>query len=183
MHSTVQKNLALVEPEDLVSYGFIPEFVGRIPIIASASNLTIDELIEILTEPKNALIKQYQALFAKSGIDLRFHRDAITRIAEIAVTKKTGARGLRRVIEMVLHTALYEYPGTDIGYIVVLESSVNGGTVASFKRGDEEGADMCLYTGVVSVADAKDLPTTWDLLEEICLYEAAVVVEEAAKQD
>ncbi|KAF1797706.1 ATP-dependent Clp protease, ATP-binding subunit ClpX, partial [Mucor lusitanicus] len=83
---------------DLVKYGLIPEFVGRLPVIASVENLTIDDLVRVLTEPKNSLLKQYQGLFALSNVQLRFSKTALRKIAEMALEKKTGARGLRRIM-------------------------------------------------------------------------------------
>lgn len=102
---------------DLVKYGLIPEFVGRLPVIASVENLTIDDLVRVLTEPKNSLLKQYQGLFALSKVSLRFSKTALRKIAELALEKKTGARGLRRIMVnlifkyylelFLMHTIIY----------------------------------------------------------------------------
>ena len=98
-NASVQEDvLTLVEPEDLIRFGFIPEFIGRIPVLASSSQLKIHELAKILTDPKNALIKQYQTIFERSGLELLFHPGAVEEIACLAVKKKTGARGLRRIM-------------------------------------------------------------------------------------
>ncbi|KAJ3213627.1 hypothetical protein HK099_007267 [Clydaea vesicula] len=116
--------LKKVEPEDLVKFGFIPEFIGRVPIIAAVTNLQESELERILLEPKNALIKQYEKLFKQSGLNLTFHKEAVTKIANLASKKNTGARGLRRILEQTLVPALYEYPGTNVRNLVVLKETV-----------------------------------------------------------
>ncbi|KAI8081364.1 ATP-dependent Clp protease, ATP-binding subunit ClpX, partial [Halteromyces radiatus] len=90
--------LDLVEPSDLVKYGFIPEFVGRVPVVASVANLKVNDLVRILSEPKNSLVKQYKGLFDLSQVELHFSKLALKRIAELALEKKTGARGLRRIM-------------------------------------------------------------------------------------
>ncbi|KAI9032108.1 ATP-dependent protease ATP-binding subunit [Hyaloraphidium curvatum] len=108
-HDAVDENiLDYVEPEDLVKFGLIPEFVGRLPIVASARALTVDELTRILTEPKNAILRQYAEIFTRNGIELRFTQDALKEVAIEARKRKTGARGLRRLIEQVLGDAMYE---------------------------------------------------------------------------
>ncbi len=99
-----------VEPTDLVSYGFIPEFIGRLPIIASLEDIKEEELIEILSKPKNALVKQYQKLFFLDGVELMFTPEALSEIAKKAIMKKTGARGLRAVLEDSLLDIMYSVP-------------------------------------------------------------------------
>lgn len=99
-----------VEPEDLLKYGLIPEFVGRLPVLATLEDLDEAALICILTEPKNALIKQYQKLFSMEGVSLVFEDDAITEIARLAIKRKTGARGLRSIMEAILLDIMYELP-------------------------------------------------------------------------
>ncbi|KAI7895059.1 ATP-dependent Clp protease, ATP-binding subunit ClpX [Mucor mucedo] len=94
----VHNPLSLTEPADLVKYGLIPEFVGRLPVISSVNNLSTDDLVRVLTEPKNSLLKQYQGLFELSQVELRFSKTALRKIAELALEKKTGARGLRRIM-------------------------------------------------------------------------------------
>lgn len=99
-----------VEPEDLVRFGIIPEFIGRLPVIATLDELDEEALIQILTEPKNALTKQYQHLFKMEGAELVFEKEALTAIAKQAMTRKTGARGLRSIVESALLDTMYELP-------------------------------------------------------------------------
>jgi ATP-dependent Clp protease ATP-binding subunit ClpX len=103
--------LSKVQPEDLVSFGLIPEFVGRIPVIAKMENLEEAELVRILTEPKNAIVRQYQKLLAMESVSLAFDPDALTAIAAEAIKRKTGARGLRAIMEQVMEDFMYELPG------------------------------------------------------------------------
>jgi len=111
---------AQVRPEDLVKFGLIPEFIGRLPLIASVNKLDNPALVQILTEPRNALLKQYQKLFELDGVELEFTEDAITAIADKAMERGTGARGLRAIIEEVLLNVMYEVPSReDIGKVVV----------------------------------------------------------------
>lgn len=102
-----------LEPEDLLKFGLIPEFVGRLPVLATLEDLNEDALIKILTEPKNALVKQYQRLFEMEDVKLGFSEGALESIAEKAVTRKTGARGLRSIMENILLDTMYELPGVD----------------------------------------------------------------------
>ncbi|MBN2297265.1 MAG: ATP-dependent Clp protease ATP-binding subunit ClpX [Deltaproteobacteria bacterium] len=102
--------LRKVQPEDLIKFGMIPEFVGRIPVISTLNELDEDVLIAILTEPKNALVKQYQALMKMEGVDLSFSTDALKVIAEEAMKRKSGARGLRSIMENVMLDIMYEIP-------------------------------------------------------------------------
>jgi ATP-dependent Clp protease ATP-binding subunit ClpX len=102
--------LSLVQPEDLLKYGLIPEFIGRLPVIATLEDLDEKALVRILTEPKNAIIKQYERLFAFEKVSLRFTEDALTAIAKNAISKKTGARGLRAILEDVMLDLMYEIP-------------------------------------------------------------------------
>jgi ATP-dependent Clp protease ATP-binding subunit ClpX len=101
---------AKVEPEDLLKYGLIPEFVGRVPVIATLRDLDEAALISILTEPKNALVKQYQKLFSMEGVTLSFEEEAIPAVAKLALERKTGARGLRSIMEAILLDVMYELP-------------------------------------------------------------------------
>jgi len=111
---------AQVRPEDLVKFGLIPEFIGRLPLIASVNKLDNEALVQILTEPRNALIKQYQKLFELDGVELEFTDDAITAIADKAMERGTGARGLRAIIEEVLLNVMYDVPSReDIAKVVV----------------------------------------------------------------
>ncbi|CAO3625986.1 unnamed protein product [Cunninghamella blakesleeana] len=115
--------LDVVEPADLVQYGLIPEFVGRLPVLANVNNLTKEDLVRVLTEPKNSLLKQYEGLFSLNEIELRFSKTALTRIAELALEKKTGARGLRRIMENVLLDPMFDTPGSTVKQ-VILDSHV-----------------------------------------------------------
>ena len=102
-----------VMPEDLLKFGLIPEFIGRLPVITSVSSLDKSALIQILTEPKNALVRQYQRLFELDGVHLEFNAEALDSIAELALKRGTGARGLRAIMEHVLLTVMYDIPGRD----------------------------------------------------------------------
>ena len=117
-----------LEPEDLLKFGLIPEFVGRLPVIATLTDLDEAALITILTEPKNALVKQYQRLFEIEGIKLTFTTDALSAIAKRAIKRKTGARGLRSIMEDILLNTMFELPGMDdVEEVVVNEEAVNNG--------------------------------------------------------
>jgi ATP-dependent Clp protease ATP-binding subunit ClpX len=117
--------LALVRPEDLTKFGLIPEFIGRLPLIASVNKLDNEALVQILTEPRNALVKQYQRLFELDGVELEFTDDAVGAIAEKAMERGTGARGLRAIIEEVLLHVMYDVPSRgDIGKVIVTREVV-----------------------------------------------------------
>jgi ATP-dependent Clp protease ATP-binding subunit ClpX len=117
-----------VEPEDLLKFGLIPEFVGRLPVIATLEDLDEAALISILTEPKNALVKQYQKLFDLEGVQLTFTADALAAVAKRAIKRKTGARGLRSIMEDILLDTMFDLPGLDgVREVVVGEEAVNGG--------------------------------------------------------
>jgi len=114
-----------VMPEDLLKFGMIPEFVGRLPIITSVHNLDRDALINILTEPKNALIKQYRRLFELDGVELEFTDDALEAIADQSILRGTGARGLRAILEEVLLSVMYEVPSRqDVAQVVITREAV-----------------------------------------------------------
>ncbi len=115
---------AEVESEDLIKYGLIPEFVGRLPIVATLEELDEQALIQILTEPKNALTKQYKHLFEMEGAELEFREDSLSAIAKKAMERKTGARGLRTIVENVLLNTMYELPSEDNICKVVIDESV-----------------------------------------------------------
>jgi ATP-dependent Clp protease ATP-binding subunit ClpX len=116
-----------VEPEDLVKYGLIPEFVGRLPVVATLEELDEEALVRILIEPKNALIKQYKALIAMEGAELEVREDALAAIAKRAMARKTGARGLRTILESVLLNSMYELPSLDdVSKVVVDETVIEG---------------------------------------------------------
>ncbi|MYM62325.1 ATP-dependent Clp protease ATP-binding subunit ClpX [Pseudomaricurvus sp. HS19] len=116
-----------LEPEDLVKYGLIPEFVGRLPVIATLEELDLEALVRILTEPKNALTKQYGKLFEMEGVEVDFRKDALEAVARKAMERKTGARGLRSIMESVLLDTMYRIPSEDsVSKVVVDESVING---------------------------------------------------------
>ena len=115
-----------LEPEDLLKFGLIPEFVGRLPVLATLTDLDQDALVTILTGPKNALVKQYQRLFDIEGVKLTFTEDALTAIAKRAIMRKTGARGLRSIMEDILLDTMFELPGLDsVEEVVVNEEAVD----------------------------------------------------------
>ena len=117
-----------VEPEDLIKYGLIPEFVGRLPVVATLEELDIKALVRILTEPKNALTKQYQKLFAMEGVELEFREGALGAIAKRALERKTGARGLRSIIEHALLEVMFELPSlSNVEKALVDENTINAG--------------------------------------------------------
>ncbi|QIK61935.1 ATP-dependent Clp protease ATP-binding subunit ClpX [Leucobacter viscericola] len=116
-----------VQPEDLHKYGLIPEFIGRLPVVATVDPLDTEALTRILTEPKNALVKQYQRMFELDGVGLEFEEAALETIAEMAVAKKTGARGLRAILENVLQPVMFDVPSDDdITKVIVTRESVLG---------------------------------------------------------
>ncbi|QMW24356.1 ATP-dependent Clp protease ATP-binding subunit ClpX [Sandaracinobacteroides saxicola] len=112
------------EPEDLLKFGLIPEFIGRLPVIATLEDLDEPALIKILTEPKNALAKQYASLFQLEGVKLTFEGDALSAIAKRAIERKTGARGLRSIMEAILLDTMFELPGTDDIQSVIVDGDV-----------------------------------------------------------
>ena len=117
-----------IEPEDLIKFGLIPELVGRLPVIASLAELSEDALVQILTEPKNALVKQYQKLFAMDGVELEVRPSALTAIAKKALARKTGARGLRSILEHSLIDTMFELPTLDgVAKVVIDEHIVDEG--------------------------------------------------------
>ena len=119
-----------VEPDDLTRFGLIPEFVGRLPVIATLEDLDTDALVKILTEPKNALVKQYQRLFEMEGVGLSFTEDALTAIADKAIERKTGARGLRSIMEGILLDTMFDLPSMEGVEEVVVNAEVVTGDAA-----------------------------------------------------
>ncbi|HEX5120028.1 MAG TPA: ATP-dependent Clp protease ATP-binding subunit ClpX [Pseudonocardiaceae bacterium] len=112
-------------PEDLIKFGLIPEFIGRLPVVASVTNLDKASLVQILTEPRNALVKQYQRLFVMDGVELEFTETALEAIADQAILRGTGARGLRAIMEEVLLPVMYDIPSrTDVAKVVITEQTV-----------------------------------------------------------
>ncbi|MFV9681236.1 ATP-dependent Clp protease ATP-binding subunit ClpX [Pseudomonas sp. NY15367] len=123
----IGESLREVEPDDLVKFGLIPEFVGRLPVIATLEELDEAALVQILTEPKNALTKQYAKLFEMEGVDLEFRSDALKSVAQKALERKTGARGLRSILEGILLDTMYEIPSQqDVSKVVIDESVIEG---------------------------------------------------------
>jgi ATP-dependent Clp protease ATP-binding subunit ClpX len=119
--------LADVQPEDLIKFGLIPEFVGRLPVVATLEELDEAALVKILTEPKNAITKQFKRLFEMEGVELEFRPDALTAVARKAIKRKTGARGLRTILEQVLLDTMFELPSLEhVSKVVVDEAVING---------------------------------------------------------
>jgi ATP-dependent Clp protease ATP-binding subunit ClpX len=119
--------LQQVEPEDLLKFGLIPEFVGRLPVLATLTDLDEEALVEILSRPRNALVKQYQRLFEMEGVQLDFAEDALRSIAQKAIARKTGARGLRSIMEAILLDSMYELPGLEGVEEIVINREVAEG--------------------------------------------------------
>jgi ATP-dependent Clp protease ATP-binding subunit ClpX len=138
--------LSAVEPEDLIRYGLIPEFVGRLPVMATLEELDEPALVRILTEPKHALVKQYQRLFEMEGVELELREDALSGIARKAMERKTGARGLRTIMEQVLLDIMYDLPSMDHVGKVVIDASVIAG----------ENKPFLMYEGMEKQAVAAD---------------------------
>ena len=131
----------LVEPEDLLAYGLIPEFIGRLPVTANLSPLTEDELVNVLTEPKNALVKQYAKLMSMEGIDLLFTKDALKALASQSLRKGTGARALRSLIEKIMLDVMYDAPSrNDIAEVTVNRAVVEGKRSPILRRKQEKEA-------------------------------------------
>ncbi|MCF7980637.1 MAG: ATP-dependent Clp protease ATP-binding subunit ClpX [Pseudomonadales bacterium] len=125
---SISDSLAEIEPEDLIKYGLIPEFVGRLPVIATLRELDESALMQILTEPKNALTKQYKKLFEMEGVEIDFRDDALIAVARKAMERKTGARGLRSILESVLLDIMYEIPSqNEVSKVVIDDSVINEG--------------------------------------------------------
>jgi ATP-dependent Clp protease ATP-binding subunit ClpX len=123
----VSEVLKTVEPEDLIQYGLIPEFVGRLPVVATLNELDESALIQILTEPRNSLTKQYHKMFEMEGVEIEFREDALAAIATKAMERKTGARGLRSIIENVLLDTMFDLPSTDnVAKVVIDENVISG---------------------------------------------------------
>ena len=142
----IGQTLVDLEPEDLVRYGLVPEFVGRLPVIATLEELDREALVNILTEPKNSLVKQYSMLFEMEGVELDIRQDALEEIAGKALERKTGARGLRSIIENVLLDTMYSIPSMDNVAKVVIDSSVI--------RGESE--PMLVYENIKQKKAASD---------------------------
>lgn len=128
-------------PEDLLKFGLIPEFIGRLPILTALEQLTEEDLVRILTEPKNALVKQYAKLLQMDGIKLSFEPTALKEVARLAIERHTGARGLRSIIENTMRDIMFEAPSRDdITEIVVDQSSVDGKKLPKVIKGDQQAS-------------------------------------------
>jgi ATP-dependent Clp protease ATP-binding subunit ClpX len=120
--------MGLVQPEDLIKFGLIPEFIGRIPIVTTLSELSLDALVRILTEPKNALTKQYKQLFELEDVDLKFTDEVLTAVAEAALKRKSGARGLRAILESIMLEIMYDIPSVpEIRECIINEEVITKG--------------------------------------------------------
>jgi ATP-dependent Clp protease ATP-binding subunit ClpX len=137
---SVSQLLEDVEPEDLIKFGLIPEFVGRLAVFATLHELDADQLIKILTEPKNAVVKQYQKLFQMEGVDLEFREEALRAVSRRAMERKTGARGLRSILEHVLLDIMYDLPSLEnVAKVVVDDAVISGETKPLIMyRGDKQ---------------------------------------------
>jgi len=125
--TNIGQTLSQIEPEDLIKYGLIPEFVGRLPVIATLEELDEEALVKILTEPKNAITKQFKKLFEMESVELEFRPEALYAVARKALARKTGARGLRTILEQVLLETMFELPSQEnVGKVVVDDAVING---------------------------------------------------------
>lgn len=147
VEQSVVEKLGGIEAEDLTRFGLIPEFIGRVPVNALLHELDKDALVQILTEPKNAITKQYEKLFEFDGIEIEFEKDALEQVAEIALEKRTGARGLRAILEQTMLDVMYDLPSNDkICKVVVTKASILGSEQPKLIEGErkkptkEEGA-------------------------------------------
>ena len=132
-------NFSEVMPEDLVKYGLIPEFIGRLPVVATVTSLDREALVNILSEPKNALVKQYARLFEMDGVELEFTEDALEAVADQAILRGTGARGLRAIMEEVLLPVMYDIPGRDdVARVVVTGETVRDNVLPTIVPVSEE---------------------------------------------
>jgi ATP-dependent Clp protease ATP-binding subunit ClpX len=139
VEKTHLENLGAIEPGDLVKFGLIPEFIGRLPVTAMLEELDEKALVSILTEPKNAIVKQYQKLFDFDGIDLEFTEDAILEVARTALSKKTGARGLRAILEQVMLDVMYDLPGLEkVAKCIVTKDAIIGVGKPILEEGDRK---------------------------------------------
>ena len=139
----LSETMKQLEPEDLIKYGLIPEFIGRMPIIATLDDLDEKSLIKILQEPKNSLIKQYQRLFEFENVELEFKPDAISEIAKKAISKKTGARGLRSILENILLKTMFELPDMeDVIKVTIDKSAVKGVTEPIITYGKKQSTSV-----------------------------------------
>ena len=139
----LSETMKQLEPEDLIKYGLIPEFIGRMPIIATLDDLDEKSLVKILQEPKNSLIKQYQRLFEFENVELEFKSEAISEIAKKAISKKTGARGLRSILENILLKTMFELPDLeDVIKVTIDKSAVKGVTEPIITYGKKQSTSV-----------------------------------------
>src|SRR3954451_18694736 len=131
-----------VQPEDLLKYGMIPEFIGRLPVIAPLHELSEEALVQILTQPKNALVKQYQKLFEMDGVKLKFGKGALTKVANMAALQKSGARGLRAILESALLDIMYDTPGQSVNEVIINEDVI-----------EKHGSPLITYSKEPKVAE------------------------------
>jgi ATP-dependent Clp protease ATP-binding subunit ClpX len=138
-HNTMEstETLKLIQPEDLLKYGLIPEFIGRLTVIVTLEELSKDALVRIITEPKNALIKQYKKLFSMDNVELEVEDEAVARIAEKAIERKTGARGLRSVLEKVMGDVMFEIPSrTDVKKCIITKGTIDNEMMPTLVLGE-----------------------------------------------
>uniref|UniRef100_A0A182K5G9 ClpX-type ZB domain-containing protein n=1 Tax=Anopheles christyi TaxID=43041 RepID=A0A182K5G9_9DIPT len=133
-------NLKKVQAKDLVEFGMIPEFVGRFPVLVPFHSLDVDMLVRILTEPRNALVPQYKALLGMDQVELSFTDDALKQIAQLAMERQTGARGLRAIMETLLLEPMFEVPGSDVKGVRITEESVRGAEPIYVRRGESNAS-------------------------------------------
>merc|ERR1719400_2936542 len=129
--------MSTAEAQDLIEFGMIPEFVGRFPALVPFHSLTEEMLVRILTEPKNALIPQYQMLFGMDKVELKFTQEALAEISKLAISRKTGARGLRGIIEKLLSDVMFEIPGSNVESVEVTKEAVTGMSAPTFYYAEE----------------------------------------------
>ncbi len=130
------------EPEDLLKYGMIPEFIGRLPVIAPLHELSEEALVQILTQPKNALVKQYQKLFEMDGVKLKFGKGALVKVAQMAAEQKSGARGLRAILENALLDIMFDTPGQSVSEVMINEDVI-----------EKQGAPLITYSKEAKTAE------------------------------
>ena len=147
---TVVEKFGGIEVEDLTKFGLIPEFIGRLPVNAMLEELDEPALIQILTKPKNAITKQYQKLFEMDGIELEFQEDALKEVARVAMEKKTGARGLRAILEQTMLDVMYDIPSNEkVNKVVVTLDSIKGNSLPEIHEGPKKVFTKDSETGVI----------------------------------
>jgi ATP-dependent Clp protease ATP-binding subunit ClpX len=144
-----------VQPEDLLKFGLIPEFVGRLPVLATLDDLDETALLEILTTPKNALVKQYQRLFEMEEVKLTFNDEALRVVAKKAIERKTGARGLRSIMESILLEAMFDLPGSDVSEVVINKEAAEKRAEPLYVHGEKEKPESKKKEGGAAAAVAR----------------------------